>query len=180
MLSPALGYAQKCARVGDFDSPLRVRKAWADLCPALASWVCKLYDGLLLAESSAKPMAVPWIYPVPPPATTCKIPLFWISASPLYTEVRLLQHILRREILYSCVLPREKAHSLNIKADLLHEKKNAMCILALCFYHFLIKRESILLQQQLPSQLLCPSHPQGGGSMSPGCGHIVWGEWELF
>lgn len=66
VLSPAFGYAQRRVRVGDFDSPFpKVGKAWADLCPALACWVCKLYNGLFLAVSSAKPMDVPWTYPVP-------------------------------------------------------------------------------------------------------------------
>lgn len=119
-----LGLCSKCVRVGDFDSPFpKAGQAWADLCPALACWVCKLYDGLLLAVSSAKPIDVPWIYPVTPPAATCTKPLFCTSASPLYTEIGLVQCILRREIFHSCVLPGEKTRSLNIKADLLHEKK---------------------------------------------------------
>lgn len=41
VLSPAVGYSQNHVRVVDFDSPFpKAGKAWADLCPALASWAC--------------------------------------------------------------------------------------------------------------------------------------------
>lgn len=44
----------------------------------------------------------------------------------------LVQCLLRKEIFHSYVLPGEEVWSLNIKADLLHEK-NAECILSVCF-----------------------------------------------
>lgn len=68
-------------------------------------------------------MDVPWTYPVPPPTATCTEPLFCTSASPLYTEIGLLRCILMKEIFHGCFLPGGKQYSLNVKADLLHEKK---------------------------------------------------------
>lgn len=66
----------------------RTGKALADLHPALASWVCKPYNGLFLAVSSAKSMVLSWTSPVPPPAATCTKLLFCSSASPLHRPSR--------------------------------------------------------------------------------------------
>lgn len=79
MLSHALGSAQKHVGVGAHalwgnNSPLGLGRAWA------ASWVCKLYNGSLLAVSSAKSISVPWTSPVPPPTAACTQLLFCTSA----------------------------------------------------------------------------------------------------
>lgn len=102
MLSPALGRAQKRVGAGaralwgmqemfnvtEGQSFPRAGRALADLCPALASWVCQLCNGWLLVVSSAKPVGVPWTSPVPPPAATCTKLLFCTSALPLHRPSR--------------------------------------------------------------------------------------------
>lgn len=91
MLRSVLEHYGECRKFFTWpsDSPFpRVGRALADLCRALASWVCKLCNGLFLAVSSAKPMDVPWTSPVPPSAATCAKFLFCTSASPLHRPSR--------------------------------------------------------------------------------------------
>lgn len=170
-----MGYSQECVRVAGFDSPSQGQEGLGRPLSCISQLSLQAAPFRISSKAHGCPLNI-----------SCTSTSSRLHRTPLlhfcitfYAEMGLLQYILKREIFHRCGLPGEKTHSLNIKSRFITWEKNAGCILSLCFYCFLIQRENILLQQQLPSQLLCPSHPHGGGSMSPGCGHVVWGEQEL-